>query len=375
MISYKYKLYTTKNSKHIDSMLREACFVWNHTLALQKRHYSLFKKYVDKNKMKKHFAKRVKRNLLHSQTTQEIIERVDTAYQRFFKKLAKRPPKFKRHAQFSSFKYKQGGFSINGNTICLNTIKKLFKFSKSQEYVGKIKTVTIKRTPLGEYYLILVTDANPKKYRKTHDGASVGIDFGLKTYLSMSDGTTISNPLFFKANLSEVRAKSRKLSRSKMGSNNRKKARLSLNMSHEKVSNKRNDFQWKLAHRLCKKYDYIFIEDLSLTGMTRIWGRKMSDLSHASFVEKLLQVSKKYGVTVHKIDRWYPSSKTCGCGEINKSLSLKDREWTCVQCGSVNDRDLLASKNILRKGISELESCHKTDLSAGNVCIQESPTL
>ena len=369
MISYKYKLYRTKNTKYIDEMLREACFVWNHALAIQKRYYSLYGKFINKNKIKKHYAKRIKRNLLHSQTTQEVLERLDESYIRFFKKLSKRPPKFKKHHQFNSFKYYQGGFSISGNTIVLNTIKKLFKFYKSREFEGKVKTVRIKRTPLGEYYLIISTDANPKKYRKTHDGASVGIDFGLKTYLNMSDGSTIQNPLFLKENLSELKRKSRKLSKCKKGSNNRNKSRLSLNRTHEKVTNLRDDFQWKLAHQICQQYDYIFLEDLSLTGMTKLWGRKMSDLAHASFVDKLFQVSKKYGVTVHKVDRWYASSKSCSCGEINKSLSLKDREWTCVHCGSVNDRDLLAAQNILRKGISELESLHKTDLSAVNVRI------
>lgn len=356
-------------------MLREACFVWNHTLALQKRYYKVFGKYVDKNRLQKHFAKRIKRNLLHSQTTQEIIGRVDTAYQRFFKKLAKRPPKFKRHSQFSSFKYKQGGFSINGNTICLNTIKRVFKFSKSREYDGKIKTVTIKRTPIGEYYLVVVTDASPKEYRKTHNGASVGIDFGLKTYLYLSTGERVENPLFLKHNLSELRRKYRKLSKAKLGSNNRNKARLSLNRTHEKVTNSRNYFQWKLAHDLCRNYDYIFLEDLSLAGMTRLWGRKMNDMAHGSFVEKLIQVSKKYGVTVHKIDRWYASSKTCNCGFVNKELKLPDRVWTCTKCGEVHQRDLHAANNILRKGISELESSGKTDLSAKNVCIQESPVL
>lgn len=375
MVSYKYKLYRNKNTKYIDSMLREACFVWNHTLALQKRYYKVFGKYVDKNRLQKHFAKRIKRNLLHSQTTQEIIGRVDTAYQRFFKKLAKRPPKFKRHSQFSSFKYKQGGFSINGNTICLNTIKRVFKFSKSREYDGKIKTVTIKRTPIGEYYLVVVTDASPKEYRKTHNGASVGIDFGLKTYLYLSTGERVENPLFLKHNLSELRRKYRKLSKAKLGSNNRNKARLSLNRTHEKVTNSRNDFQWKLAHDLCRNYDYIFLEDLSLAGMTRLWGRKMNDMAHGSFVEKLIQVSKKYGATVHKIDRWYASSKTCNCGFVNKELKLSDRVWTCTKCGEVHQRDLLAANNILRKGISELESSGKTDLSAKNVCIQESPVL
>ena len=85
MITYKYKLYQTKKAKHLDAMLREASFVWNHAIALQKRYYSLFGKYISKYAMQKHYAKRIKRNLLYSQTTQEILERVDTAYQRFFK--------------------------------------------------------------------------------------------------------------------------------------------------------------------------------------------------------------------------------------------------------------------------------------------------
>lgn len=80
-----------------------------------------------------------------------------------------------------------------------------FKFSKSREYKGKIKQVIIKRSRVGEYYLIIVTDANPKEYRKTHNGASVGIDFGLKMYLTMSDGSEYSNPLFFKQYLSKIR--------------------------------------------------------------------------------------------------------------------------------------------------------------------------
>ena len=89
MISYKYNIYHSKKTKYLDKMLRECCFVWNHALALQRRYYKLFGKYISIGKMKKHFAKRIKRNLLHSQTTQEILERLDESYNRFFKKLAK----------------------------------------------------------------------------------------------------------------------------------------------------------------------------------------------------------------------------------------------------------------------------------------------
>nr|DAH56415.1 MAG TPA: endonuclease [Caudoviricetes sp.] len=115
-----------------------------------------------------------------------------------------------------------------------------------------------------------------------------------------------------------------------------------------------------------------------IEGMKRLWGKKVSDLSHSSFINKLTYIASKYGVIVHKIDKWYPSSKTCECGFVNKNLSLRDRTWCCPKCESINDRDVLAARNILRKGISELES--KSNSSDSNigvscVCIQESHLL
>ncbi len=374
MQAYKYKLYKTKRTKHIGNMLKEAAFTWNKALALQKRYYSLYGKYVNKYRLQKWFDKRIKRHYLGSQVRQEIIERLDTAYNRFFKKVAQRPPKFKKSADFVSIVYKQVGYKINGNELILNK-KFRFKFSKSRDFEGTIKRIIVKRSRVNEYYVVIVTDAKPKEYRKTHNGASVGIDFGLKTYLTMSDGNEYSNPLFLKQHIAEIRQKSRNLSKCKKGSNNRNKKRLELARLHEKLRNKREDYQFKLAHQLCRKYDYIFIEDLHLTGMTRMWGKKMNDLAHHAFVEKLEYVASKYGVIVHKVDRWYASSKTCECGYVNKSLQLSDRKWICPECGSINYRDLLAANNIFRKGISELESMNKTSSGASYVCIQESRSL
>lgn len=168
------------------------------------------------------------------------------------------------------------------------------------------------------------------------------------------------------------------ISRSEKGSNNRKRRLFELHQTNRKIMNLRSDFQWKLAHQLCKQYDYIFIEDLNIEGMKRLWGKKVSDLSHSSFINKLTYIASKYGVIVHKIDKWYPSSKTCECGCINKGLLLRDRTWVCPGCGSINDRDLLASKNILRKGISELESTGNSNGCKTGVpytCIQESQSL
>lgn len=361
MISYKYKLYRTDKTKHLDKMLREAAFVWNHALALQKRYYRLFGKYIDTNRMQKHFVKRITRNLLHSSTTQEVLQRLDTAYRRFFKHLAKRPPKFRKAKDFTTIVFKgTGGYSLNGNVLTINRISKRYKFSLSRPYDGKVKTLTVKRSSLGEYFIIMVLDKAPASLGKTHNGASVGIDFGLKTYMTMSDGTTVKNPQFLKTELPRVQRASRKLSKTASDSHHRQARRKELDRILERIVNQRNEFQWQLAHHLCRQYDRIFIEDLQLTGMTALWGRKMSDLAHGEFVTKLEYVATKYGVTVYKIDRFYPSSKTCTCGYVNKQLQLKDRHWTCPECGAVHSRDLLAAQNILRQGIAELESTSKT---------------
>lgn len=360
MITYKYKLYRTDKTKHLEKMLREASFVWNHALALQKRYYKLYHKYIGIGRMKAHFVKHISRCMLHSQTVQEILERLDEAYMRFFKHLASRPPKFKKAKHFSSFLFKQGGFKLDGNKIRINKISKTYKFSLSREYQGKVKTIQIKRSPLGEYYIVITTDAVSKPIGKSHDGASVGIDFGLKTYMTLSDGTKIESPRFLKSDLPSIQKKGYKFSKCKQHSNHREQRRKDLNRQYERISNCRDDWQWKLAHELCRQYDRIFIEDLRLTGMTKLWGRKMSDLAHAKFVNKLEYVAGKYGVNVHKIDRFFPSSKTCTCGYVNKDLTLRDRHWTCPECGTRHDRDELAASNILRQGIAELESGRQT---------------
>ena len=358
MLTYKYKLYSSRKNKRIGTLMREACFVWNRCLALQKRYYSIYGKYVGANRLKSHFAKRYKMQNLHSQSVQEVIERLDMAYQRFFRHLAKRPPKFKKHSDMASVVFKQGGFKINGNRFTVNKLKTTFKFSLSRPLKGDVKRLSVNRSPLGDYYICVVTDAEAKRYGKTHNGASVGIDFGLKTCLTLSDGQAVENPQFLKRNLASMKKASRKFSNAQKGSNNRERKRMGLDRCHEKVVNSRTDWQWKLAHELCRSYDNIFVEDLVLTGMSKRWGRKMNDLAHGRFVEILGMVASKYGCNLRKIDRFYPSSKTCECGFVNSNLSLKDREWVCPHCGRVNDRDLNAARNILRRGIGELASAN-----------------
>ena len=360
MVTCEYKLYRTKKTKDLNSILREACFVWNHALSLQKRYYALYKKYIPLAKMKAHFAKRIKRTYMHSQTTQEVLERLDTAYARFFKHLAKRLPKFKKHKDFKSFVFKQhGGYSLCGNIFHLNSVKRDYRFSLSRPYEGNVKQVRLKKSPKGDWYLFVITDAKVQPIVKSRNGASIGIDFGLKTYMTFSNSETLQHPQYLKQDLKALRKLSRE--HSKEHGSRREYARLSLASLHEHIANRRKDYQWKLAHELCRRYDFIFIEDLCLAGMTKLWGRKMTDLAHGQFVRILCEVATKYGCTVHKIDRYYPSSKLCDCGYVNKALTLSDREWVCPECGQIHDRDVHAAVNILRRGIYELASGSKTN--------------
>lgn len=369
MLTYKYKLYRTKRTIWLDRMLRECAFVWNHALALQKRYYRLYGKYISTVDMQKHYAKRIERHLLYSHNTVEVLQRLDAAYVRFFKGLAKRPPKFKCASEFKSFAYKlHYGYKISGNVLTINRLKKSYKFHKSRDYAGNIKTVRVKRDPLGDFWLYVTTDAKVESSNTSRNGAVVGIDFGLKTYLTLSDGHVYNNPQFFKMHLRAIRVAHRRLSRSVKGSHNYHRRRLELDRLYRRICNLRDEYQWMLSHELCRRYGVVCLETLSLEGMRRLWGRKVSDLSHASFITRLEYVATKYGTRIVHVDKWFASSKTCGsCGYINKSLRLVDRSWTCPECGTVHDRDMNAAINIMRSGMDALMSDSKAMLCGDHV--------
>ena len=236
----------------------------------------------------------------------------------------------------------------------------------SREIDGDIKTLTVKRDSLGDIYILITSDDYFNSVH-TASGKNAGMDFGLKTFLTMFDDSVIDkkySPLYFLASLNLIRKRSRELSSKKKGSNHRKQAVLNLARLHRKIYNQRLDFFFKLSLSL-SVYDNVFIEDLNLKAMQRLWGRKVSDVAYNSFINIL---SSKTNVV--KIDRFYPSSKTCSeCNYIKQDLKLSDRQWICPVCHTVHDRDENASKTvyaegmrILRVGTSTLKSRQcKTD--------------
>jgi putative transposase len=182
-----------------------------------------------------------------------------------------------------------------------------------------------------------------------------GFDFGLKTFLTCSEGFKIDSPEFLKASLNDIRKASKQHSKKLQGSANRERARKHLVRQHELVSNRRSDWFWKLAHELTNKFDVLCFETLNLKGMQRLWGRKVGDLALGDFLAYLEWVAKKKGKRVIYIDPWYPSSKTCSCcGHVLDELDLSVRRWRCPFCHQVNDRDENAALNIKRVGSSTL---------------------
>ncbi len=174
----------------------------------------------------------------------------------------------------------------------------------------------------------------------------VGMDFGLKTFLTLSDGSEIESPLFLREGQVEIARLNRALSRKRNGSHHWRAARRRLARAHRRLAWKRRDWFFKTAHDLCDAFDFIGIEDLCLKGMQMLWGRKVSDLAFGEFVEVLTYVSHKRGVVLRQVERYYPSSKRCSrCGAINEKLTLSDRRWRCA-CGVAHDRDHNASVNI-----------------------------
>src|SRR5690606_15602160 len=165
-----------------------------------------------------------------------------------------------------------------------------FKFSKSREYEN-IKRISVKRNTLGEVYFILTCNTTSEKSFERVGESTIGIDFGLKTYLTCSNGTEIASPQFFKSNLKKIKKANKSISRKKKNSKRRKKALRHLQRVHRDVTNKRTDFHWKLAHTLCKENRFIAIEDLDIESMKKRWGRKISDLAFSSFIPKLEQIS------------------------------------------------------------------------------------
>ena len=362
----------------LDALVNRYGILYNHVVALYRRYYKLFGKSASKFAVMGHMAKCRKRNAkwreltqgMDAQAMQNVVERIDKSYKAFFRWVKNRngkrfsPPKFKKVRKYKSFTLKQCGYKFDFAKNKVRICGKWYGYFNSMAIKGKVKTVTIKRDSVGDFYIYVVTDY-VKSEVMPQSGKSVGYDFGMKHFLTAHDGSTIDAPLFMQRHRKEQKKLHRAMSRKKLHSRGWWKCKERLARFNRKVARQRDDFQWKLAREIVKQYDLICVEDLNIIGMARFrFGRKVGEYGFAGFVSKLEYLASVMGKKVVKVGRYYPSSKRCSvCGWKYEGLTLKEREWTCPSCGTHHDRDVNAARNILSEGASSVgEGSSKTDI-------------
>ena len=359
--AYKFRLYPNKKdqvllSKHFGSVR----FVYNTMLEFKKYYYDELKinlSYAELNKALTHLKKLEEYswlNEVNSQSLQATLKNLDQAFTNFFKGRASFPKFKSKKTHKFSFNVPQTISIINNSRLKIPKFKQGIKVKLHREVIGTIKNATIKLNPSGKYYVSLIVqyDSQILTKPKVEPSSTIGVDLGIKTYATLSDGTKIFYPMYLERNLAKLKELHAKFSKSKSN-----RVRLEIAKLHEKIANQRLDFIHKLTKELVTKYDSIAIEDLDITSMlseNKDLSRRILDCPWYAFRQILTQKAEQYGCNLLVIPRFHPSSKSCSnCGCIDNNLKLTDREYICPNCGLTLDRDYNASLNILFKGLEQ----------------------
>ena len=274
---------------------------------------------------------------------------MDSAYTNFFRGNAKFP-RFKSRRNKNSFTVPQSGKIIDGK-LSIPKFKDGIKIKLHREVLGTIGKMSITKTPTGKYYVSIFTEQQVEELPKTNK--QVGIDLGLKDFVITSDNKKFKNNRYTKKYAKQLKKAQQHLSRKQKGSNGFEKQKIKVAKIHEKIASCRLDTLHKVSYELVRYNGLIVIEDLNVKGMikNRKLSKHIADASWGNFVNLLQYKCDWYGRELVKVNRFFPSSKTCNeCGWINQDLNLSIRKWTCKN-GHKLDRDLNASQNILKEGL------------------------
>lgn len=351
MKAFKYKLKLTKaQSERVDAWIGASRYVYN--LALEAKieaykkgvslhKFDLMKQLVDLKDVD--WIKNVP-----SQSLQNVIERLDTAYQCFFK--GGGFPKWAKRGQYNSILFKTVKQNINGFTLPKVGFVKVFKDRMPN---GELKTATIIKEN-NSYYLSVTFECISENIYPTSKNQAVGIDMGISYFLVDSNGCFVENPRHTLKYQKRLRVKNRSLARKKLGSNSRSKTKLELSKLHLKIKNTRNDFTHKISIQYVKQNSLIVVEDLKVKNMIKFGhlSKHISDASWSDFFNKLKYKSKMYDKTFVRINPKYTSQKCNSCGYTAKENRISQSKFECVVCGHKDNADYNASKNILGEGIA-----------------------
>jgi len=359
---YRFKLKPTQaQAQNFAQWLGSCRYVYNLCLDYKKQLYSTHSISISKNDIQKEIAGIAKEvdwiGQVHSQTLQEVTDRLFKAYDGFFNRTAGRAgkgfPKFAKKGLYSSFSFKQG-VKLHQNTsrVQLPKIGKV-KYRKSQTVDGVIKTANISKQADG-WYISLACEVNIEPLPTNTN--TVGLDVGIKSFATFSDGKPpVDNPKYLYQYQKQLTKAQRSVCRKKKGSSNRKKAIAKLAKLHLKIRNTRKDFHHQLSTRLIRKNQTIVVENLQVANLLKNHklAKAISDCGWHQFTQMLEYKAKWYGRTFIRVAPQYTSQDCSMCGNRNSELTLKDREWTCSSCNTVHDRDVNAAVNIRNRGLDK----------------------
>lgn len=303
---------------------------------------------------------------INAQSLQQSIRNLDHAFMRFFKGQGNFP-NFKKKSNVGKFSVPQK-VTLENDKLIVPKFRNGIKIVLHRPIKGIIKQATISRTPTNKYFVSILCETGELIPPKDNisENATIGVDLGIKSFLVSSAGESFENPQYLRKAQSKLKFIQRKYSL-----HQGKRTKRHLAILHEKVANQRKDFLHKVSTRLIRENQSIALENLNISGMIKNHNLAgaIADVSWGTFVTMLEYKAEWRGKNILRIGRFDPSSKTCSCcGAINKSLQLQDREWACMSCGAVLNRDVNAAINIknfaLRNYVSGTDTKTRNELPA-----------
>lgn len=364
--SYKYRIYPNKTQEVLlNKTFGCVRYFWNNQVAA-------FNTYNKETNPKPEFkTSTLLRNEIEwmKEVSAAAVQQKEIDFKEFRKQLFNKNrkskvgfPKFKKKQNRQSYRLPNQKFKIIENKIQLEKIGKVRIVLDRELPTGcKFISVTVSKNNSGQYFASVLVEQEIKHKQKTNK--ECGIDVGIKTFATQSDGIEVDNPKYFSKSQAKLKILQQHFARKKKGSKRRDKCKLKIAKLYQKITNQRDWFLHNYSTYLINNYDFIAIEDLDIKGLMEKnqLSKEISDASWSKFFNMLEYKANWYGKEVVKIDRYYASSKTCSCGIKNENLKLSDRIWECKNCKTINHRDLLASQNILKQGRRSLGDITNTE--------------
>lgn len=362
--AFLYRLYpTNKQAKLLNHWLEECRWLYNHFLEERKTAYETTKKSPSVFKQQKTLPKlKVERPSLedvYSQVLQNVAIRLDLAFKAFFRRVksGEKPgyPRFRGKDRYNSFTFPQPpqGCCLENNRLKISKVG-CIKIKTHRPIEGTVKTVSVRKTSTGKWYVSFSCEVEIKKLPKK--SSSVGIDLGLHSFATLNDGESIDNPRFFRKAEDRLVKVQRKLSKLKKGSEERTKQKKVVSRVHERIVFQRKDFVHQLSRNIVNRFGFIAVEDLEVNKMVhnRCLAKSISDVAWNDFASCLAYKAEWAGRKFVKVNPAYTSQDCSQCGH-RQLMPLAERVYRCPCCNLEMNRDQNAARNILALGLKSLE--------------------